>query len=413
MYRGFVTLAILVFLPVMAVSQPYAGGQHTRHRFAQLNVGVDARILPGGKTYSHTLTPAGITERMPLGTAGETRLIIGGTHFWGHADFFIAIPVYTTSKTSQTGPETGARIYPWSISDRHLRPYGGIGVLPVIFRQEDGASVIRIRTPLSAGFTFNARQNLVDLGVSWFYRNSTNYYFSPTISGTVRQYPIAISVGYKWMLETTISAEKGWQSGATKMATDTLAKRRRLNGFTIAAGPSSAFFMRKSAHNETIPYIADHTLSGIFADVGLGYYWHGADVQANLAWRSYASDISAYGTQQTASRRSLAIEGYKFLGDYHGFVPFAGPALSYEHLSVTETNATAVTHAGKRIISPGLTFGWDIRPNRLQALLLRTNLRYFPFLAVKMPDGKDVALDALEVNFIQLVIFPGRLRGLR
>ena len=57
---------------------------------------------------------------------------------------------------------------------------------------------------------------------------------------------------------------------------------------------------------------------------------------------------------------------------------------------------------------PGVTFGWDIRPDRLQAMILRTNLRYTPNLNVAVTGGRDVALDQVEFNFIQFVIFPRR-----
>jgi len=57
----------------------------------------------------------------------------------------------------------------------------------------------------------------------------------------------------------------------------------------------------------------------------------------------------------------------------------------------------------------GITFGWDIRPNRAQYFLLRTNLRWYPKLELSVVEGQAVSLNALEFNFIQLVVFPGRM----
>src|SRR5690606_30464416 len=130
----------------------------------------------------------------------------------------------------------------------------------------------------------------------------------------------AFTLGYKFILETTLSAEKDWQSGRTAEITEHLAKEKKLNGFTIAAGPSSAFFTKASAHNLTFkPFIDDHKGIAVFGDFGLGYYWHQPDLQINFSWRSYESEINAYNYSQTASRKSLGFEVFKFISDYHGF----------------------------------------------------------------------------------------------
>lgn len=80
-------------------------------------------------------------------------------------------------------------------------------------------------------------------------------------------------------------------------------------------------------------------------------------------------------------------------------MPFLGPHLSYERLSVRGT-----VRGDAVLWRPGVTFGWDIRPDRLQSMILRTNLRYTPKLELIVTDGRQVALDQLEINFIQFVI---------
>jgi hypothetical protein len=103
------------------------------------------------------------------------------------------------------------------------------------------------------------------------------------------------------------------------------------------------------------------------------------------------------------------LESFKFLIDYHGFALFAGLNLSYEQFSVHEKEYQNLSTGTFDGIKPGITFGWDIRPNRLQTWYLRTNLRYFPNLFVTMPGGGSVHFEQLEFNFIQLVVFPGRM----
>ncbi|MEM6262948.1 MAG: hypothetical protein AAGI38_10605 [Bacteroidota bacterium] len=57
----------------------------------------------------------------------------------------------------------------------------------------------------------------------------------------------------------------------------------------------------------------------------------------------------------------------------------------------------------------GLTFGWDIRPNRLQSWILRTNLRWFPNLDLEVADGQVISFDNIEFNFIQLIVYLDRM----
>ena len=53
--------------------------------------------------------------------------------------------------------------------------------------------------------------------------------------------------------------------------------------------------------------------------------------------------------------------------DYHGFVPFLGPVISYDRLSFNENFETVnIWDIEENKLSVGLTFGWDIRPNRIK-----------------------------------------------
>ena len=112
---------------------------------------------------------------------------------------------------------------------------------------------------------------------------------------------------------------------------------------------------------------------------------------------------SAFDTKVTMNRTSLAIEGFKFLADYHGFVPFVGPSIMIDKLNYTE-NGTSVNQT-KPVV--GLVFGWDIRVSSTSSSVLRTNLRWAPNHHLKVNDNK-VMFDHLEFNFIQYVHFIGR-----
>jgi hypothetical protein len=90
-------------------------------------------------------------------------------------------------------------------------------------------------------------------------------------------------------------------------------------------------------------------------------------------------------------------------------VPFVGPSVSYEWLFAEQNNGSNKYQGQFDGVKPGLTFGWDIRPNRIQTWYLRTNLRWTPNLNVVMDNGGTMRLSQLEFNFIQLVIFPERM----
>lgn len=403
-----VVLALALLTHAAAEAQPYIEGGKTRHRFAQLNVGVDVGVNPGANSQSWSNQPGG-WESSALPNQMMSRLIIGGTHFWGHADFFVAFPVYQLQTQGyRERVESGFRFFPKPIENNKFRPYLGISHRAMTFSAGAGGTQFEHRLPLSAGVYYNRGRHLLEAGMSYTHRNSMDYAFSPTQILAAQMPALGFRIGYKWMIETTVSAEKDWQSGRTKYLTDTLGKLNRLNSFTFGIGPSVGFFLKKTNNLEA--GLAQHRSGNIFPELMAGYYWHKPDVQLSAVFRTYQASGSAYGLEQKLRRRALTLEAYKFLGDYHGFVPFVGPALSYESWSAqTSFNGTMVAEGEFEGIQPGLTFGWDIRPNRLQFFYLRTALRWFPNMNMQQNNGVSFSLDQLEVNFIQLVILPGRM----
>lgn len=409
--KVIILLLISVFGHQNVYSQPYIEGGNTRHRFAQLNVGTDYRVFPDGGTSGATLNAGGQLEHFTMATAHSQRLMIGGTHFWGHADFFLAIPLHQNGGSGfGTGVETGARFFPWRIESRHIRPYLGFSWLPVYYQQGDGPVSRKSDVPVTAGMVYCLNKHLFDLGFGHRFQNTEAYPLNRTQFATIQTHNYWLSVGYRRMIETTAGAEKDWLSGRTQRITDTLSARKKLNGWTIGIGPSSAFFTRNSSDlKQMAPYAGQHKASTVFPELNVGYYWHQADVQFNAVYRRNRSNLSAYGFVQDLKRSALSAESFAFLGDYHGFAPFAGLALSQEWLELKQTFDGQTETQSRSMIRPGLTAGWDIRPNRLQTWYLRTSLRYFPLLNIRMSNGLEVHADQLEVNFIQLVVFPGRL----
>ena len=121
------------------------------------------------------------------------------------------------------------------------------------------------------------------------------------------------------------------------------------------------------------------------------------------------SNLSGYGDYQKLTRRSVSLELFKFVGDYHGFAPFVGLSASLEKLQVLELILSEVHEHESEGVHPGIVFGWDIRPNDIQSWYLRTNLRWYPTLELDTHAESRIDFSQLEFNFIQLVIFPNRL----
>ncbi len=403
--------AVLLLCAVTGLGQPYVEGGRTRHRFAQLNLGADVRLFGHGNLNAASLHLQNITQAQWPPSHTESRLIIGGTHFWGHADFQVAFTLVKNKKSGiSNGAETALRFFPWQISDHKLRPYFSLSWLPQTSKVGEGANKLRHLFPTGVGMIYNRKNNLFEAGLTYNYQSRNSYYVSKTQQSTLILPQVWLHIGYKFMLETTLSAESSWKSGRSARLTDTLASLRRLNGFTFAAGMSSAVFLSSPAYNSKLrPYLGGHGMS-VFPELGAGYYFHNADLQLNLAYRNINSSIAAYGDEQIIGRRAMSFEAFKFLCDYHGFAAFAGAAAGVDWLKVTEKsdNGEVVT-TNRKAIQPGLVFGWDIRPDRLQTWYLRTNLRWYPFTGIYMQNGDWYSFAQLEFNFIQLVVFPGRL----
>lgn len=410
----------LLLLQVLT-AQVYVEKQ-SRHRFAQLSFGADIQSSLGGST--SFLNSQGNLQDVSFSSTLKPRILIGGTHFWGHADIYLAIPVAAPSFNAEgqeitytSGVETVFKFYPWRIKHNRLAPFIGTSIAPFYFEQDntnvrfgDGPELNHTSLPLYTGFTFNAKQHLLEIGLMYNYANRQDYYINRSTPIEVETPPMYLNLSYRYFLDTTLGAEKGWENGSTERITNQLAAKGKLNNFFVGIGMSSAFWIGNSSYNETFrPYLEKYSTS-IMPDFGLGYYLHKPDLNVGLSYRSYSSRTEAYGTIQVPRRRSLVFEATKFLGDYHGFVPFIGPAISYENLNLRESFERNLTQdVTDTKVSYGITFGWDIRPDRIQYFILRTNLRWFPDLSLDTENGQAFSFNNIEFNFIQLILYPERI----
>lgn len=420
-WEKMIPFLIAVILSNVSNAQSFVEKQ-TRHRFAQNNIGVDLQTSIGGSTFVENLN--GGFDPLEFAPTSRARIIIGGLHFWGHADFHIAIPVMFPKVRSEdkeifftTGVETVFKYYPWQLKSSKLRPYVGFSLAPNYYQQDDGSvaagegqELSHVSVPAMFGATYMKNNKIVEAGITWNYANKQDYYLNRTDYRTISTPPIYASLALKFVFDTTIGAEKGWESGDTQKRIERLASEGKLDGLFIGAGLSSAWWLGQSEYNvSTHPYIENYGIS-LMGDFSMGYYFHKPDLNIAMNYRKYGASPNVYGVVQNLNRRSIGLEVTKYFLDYHGFDPFIGPVVSSENLSFSEIVDGTRTHdLTSNQINVGLAFGWDIRPDRNQAFVLRTSLRWFPDLNIALDDGQKVSFDNLEFNFIQVVLFPNRM----
>jgi hypothetical protein len=245
----------------------------------------------------------------------------------------------------------------------------------------------------------------------WLPHNERTFYADRTTPYTLELPQSYLSIGIVKYFEGTLREEADMQSGRTKRLEDKFRKEGKLNSFSIAAAPSGSYFLLAPKLDDPLRRSLPRHKGNFVWDFGVGYLFHDAGIHLGVSYRDYTSRVESYDLEHLIRRRSIALEAFKFLWNYNGFVPFLGPSISYERWATGEFEGD--TQLGqtqrKQMISPGIIFGWDILASPLETWVLRTNLRYYPFQKILGTDGNISRVDQFEFNFIQLVIYPNRL----
>lgn len=399
-----------------------------RTSFAKSYFGVDAFTTTGGTTQ---YAAQGGLQSVDFSGTTSPRILLGGTHFWGHADFYISIPVAKLGKITpkelnnlsySEGVETGFRVFPWAIQEGKLRPYIGIGFKGLHFSQVSNEpnkdyktfpSVAKTTFPYQAGLMYATKKVLFQAGI--IYQKNTDYQYpiSRTQYGAVKLSPWSFNAGLSYWINTNAGlASKGGER-YMKMGVRKLKAKNRLDCWYFGIGPSATFEISKSEYvKDKYLFLKQSSPGTLIPDLAAGRYFHKLDMNVGLSYRKLRYGSSGYDVKLNYQRRSYTLETYKFLGDYHGFVPYVGPTLAYEDLRFTDSDGNNVKTFEAKKLALGVIFGWDIRISRSETWLLRTNLRYTPNLHLQA-EGKKVMFDQMEFNFIQFVWFLGRNKALK
>lgn len=393
-------------------------------RFAWLTYGGDLNYLSGGTTQQFI---DGVKQSTDFGFTLLPRLTIGGIHFWGHTDFYVTFPLsFLTLQDVPNGldeldiyqgVETGMRLYPLKLQPQRISPFVGISFRRFRFSQESEESNSengvpsygRFIYPIQFGLTYTSNKWHVSASGYYNYQNEFDYFISPTERGAVKLNPVSFNLSFLRYIDLDRHMRTPRAAGKLNKDYKTLEDENLLSAWFFGIGPSAALQTSKSPYlNENYPFFYDNYSASILPDLTFGRYFHKLDANVNLSYRTYGDQYEGFNTDINIRRHSIGMESVKFLFNYLGFVPFAGPILSYEYLR-TSVNGRDYT---ENKLALGITFGWDIRVTKTGAGLLRTNLRYYPNLHMDI-EGEKMMFNHLEFNFIQWVQFIGRKKVLR
>jgi len=416
MIRLFIHLTLILFLSSHGLSQNW----EKRHKFAKTYFGTNNYCV-FGLTEGIYLDSEGNLKSFTKNNFISPAINIGATHFWGYADFYVSINTVglkfkedEVQNSFRLGTFTGLRIYPWPSTERSIRPYAGYKFSPFRYRQEDTFgnrfSITKVKSIFDLGVGIQLPKFYFTLEYGYVVNPKFETYLSRDVTSN-DQFPSHIlQLGINYTIETTQSAS----TRINKKSNDIFSATNEM-GLFLAGGPSSSFPLQSSNYiTELYPYTDDKSFPIIFPDLAIGYHFLKLDLITAFSFRPISQKRSAYGFEQIIKRNSLNFETYKYLWDYHGFVPYIGGGIAYEKIRLMETeNEDELTDLRYQKISPNIVFGWDIRPSmKGDWWILRTNLRYFPFLTIGH-QNHSLSLQHLEFNFIQFVLYPQKLKKIK
>jgi hypothetical protein len=412
-------LSSILFLVVLVETT----AQKDRYRFAESYYGLESEWDFQYQSF-YTLKANGQKEKHTLPSSFSPRILIGGTHFWGRADFYISIPLGRLSisgndKANLTnGVLTGFRAYPFRLQEKKLRPYVGLGFNNKEYQQEgeNGSSqqYNNWQWYQEAGLSYYTKSKLlVELGLRYYPRSTYNVFISRDLMHETHTSPVSYSLAIKKVIDWS----RSYSSVRVQQQLSSIKKEYKqlkvLSTYSIALGLSALIPLSKTELASQQAFLNDQIDGKLGPDLALGYYNAPLDAVLRVSYRSLRQKEEAYQYSYRLKKHAFALEGFKFIADYHGFVPFIGPYFSLDAYQLKEKDHGA-TLTDLTEIRPGygLVFGWDIRLSEVESFILRTNLRYTPDLGYKV-NGKKYTVKQLEFNFIQLVIYPERIKANR
>ncbi|MBX2818128.1 MAG: hypothetical protein KTR29_00560 [Rhodothermaceae bacterium] len=354
----------------------------------------------------------------------------GGFHFWGHAEFFVELPLEQLRLKGSSNADfrlnhnvvTGVRLLPWVFQEQKVRPYFGASWASLEFSQTPQAESKQpshfkdFRLVTDFGFLYGYKGFVLRAGLTYSPDNTWEYPLSRTVFEQIETPAFTAQLGLLYTFDSSRnekpeSIEK-WNTYPRVSPLGSTASRA--GDFFVGLGPSSSFSLSKSEYNQTVfPFLQDKISSSGYFDMAIGYQLNKAGLFAALSFRNPVFEAEGYEVRQKIQKNSLALEVNKHLFDYSGFAPYIGVNVAYDYIEYSEDDQGISRIASFEQLEPGITLGWDILPGKTEEyLILRTNIRWYPFSSFDI-EGTTFNFSQLEYNLIQVVFYPGRLLNAR
>lgn len=407
---------IVLIYTLLILSLGTQAQKKDRYRFAETYFGFEAELNPqNGSFYKFENN---LIQQAKTPSTLSPRFLIGGTHFWGHADFYISIPFYDFKLNGSkdffqtNGVLTAFRFLPWKLKSNALLPFAGVGFNAKSIRIDKSALYGNSQWFFEGGLSYRSKKNKV-FGLNMRYFPQSNYYASVNRNQLrpLEVDPFSFSLSYKTVIDFSGSYSLDKYKRYYQQLKEDLAESNNLNTYSIGIGVTALIPLEKTKHASKNVFLNDEIEGNVSLDLGLAYFLHKQELAFRMSYRPLTQKEEAYDYTYQLNRHSLAFEAFKFIGDYHGFIPFIGPYVSADYYHLKENDrGQKITDLERTNVGYGLVFGWDIRFSETDPIILRTNLRYNPDYKLK-DKGLSFTAKNLEFNFIQLVIYPERIKA--
>lgn len=417
----FFYLLVFISISEYTLAQEYFSEGKKRLNFAKTYLEVGGHFTPSfmGKEMNGV-----VVQNISNSSAIVPNLNIGGIHFWGHADFYISIPLtqinlnksHNTQYQFNQSVVTGARFLPWAVKDNRIRPFIGASWAVVNFKQNEDLPIHSMnKLVFDAGVLYAKGSLMARAGVNLYPTSVWNYPLAKNSSHTIHTPIWGAYFGLIYAFETTRSKNMDKENervnqypAISKPSLDA----KKTGDWFFGIGPSTSFMLEKSVYNDTYyPYLNDKPISNSFLDLSIGYQFNKLGLVTSISYRNPKFKNNAFDVKQELSKNSIAIEAFKFLTDYSGFTPYIGLNIAFDNITYMELSNTSDFSQSNNEINPGITFGWDILPGKTeQWFVLRTNLRWYPLSKIEV-NGKEFSQNQLEYNVIQAVFYPSRYKN--
>lgn len=388
--------------------------QKDRYRFAETYFGFESEFSFESNEY--LVSQKGNVFKEDLPTTITPRILIGGTHFWRKADFYVSIPLVNLKLNGGKNIKlsndvfTGFRYLPFALENHTLRPFAGFGLNSKSLEIKNGPIYTNWQWFYEAGLNFRKNNRIIGFETRYFPQNSFISAFSRNDFQKIKTSPYSFSISYKFVFDATAGYSSESSKRFVKKIYDKAKQSNAYDAFSFGVGFNALIPTGKSDLASEQAFFNDEIDGNLSLDLGVGYYLSKMDAALRVSFRSLKQEETAFDYTYKLRRNSTAFEAFKFVGDYHGFAPFIGPYISFDHYHLNETDHGNTLNELKQFkLGYGLVFGWDIRQTAMDYLILRTNLRYTPQMKYKS-NGLKFTSSQIEFNFIQIVFYPERYK---